>query len=604
VTAVPKGHAFDRTYRRRPEWLRALPILPVILFLGIVFLFPVMQLLRLSFLDADGAASLQHYVKLFSTPLYVRVLSITFKVALWTTLISLVASYPIAYLLATTTDRYRAHLLLWILMPFWTSFLVRTFAWIVLLGRKGVINELIQSAGLSDVPIDIIYNFVGVMIGMCHTLMPMAVLAMLSVMQNIDTNLLKAASTLGARGGQAFWRVYFPLSMPGVAAAGLLVFITALGFFIIPALLGGPRDMMIAQLIIFQVEELLNWGFGGALGVLLLSTAIVVFYLYDRMLGMSTLVGSTPAADRSVAGGRSPLSRLSAWIGGQAIAALGWASSAMGAAIDRLLPRHAHRPPRADSRSAVRVIAGLLIVFLAVPSFFVIPVSFTEGEFIEWPPRGFTWKWYGQVMESPVWQAAMIRSVTVGLLTAVLSMLIGVPAAFVLVRQRLPAKTAIMALILSPLIVPNIIIAVALFYLYAKLGLVGTSLGLVIGHTVLAVPFVVVTVMAVLRNYDERLDQAASSLGANKIATLRLVTFPLIKAGMIASFLFAFVKSFDELTVALFVTGGLATTLPKQMWADAALKVNPSLTAVSTIMLLVVTGAILVAEHLSRRTTR
>ncbi|MCC7045471.1 MAG: ABC transporter permease subunit [Alphaproteobacteria bacterium] len=602
--AASNAPAHPRVYRRRPQWVQTLPILPIVLFLGIVFLLPVAQLLRLSFLDAGGGLSLQHYEKLFSTPLYIRVLSITFKVALWTTLISLVTSYPVAYLLATTSERSRAHLLLWILMPFWTSFLVRTFAWIVLLGRKGVVNELIQSTGLSDAPLDIIYNFIGVMIGMCHTLMPMAVLAMLSVMQNIDTNLLKAASTLGARGGQAFWRVYFPLSMPGVAAAGLLVFITALGFFIIPALLGGPRDMMIAQLIIFQVEELLNWGFGGALGVLLLMTAIVVFFLYDRILGMSTLAGSGTMADRSGAGAQSAVARLSAGLGGWVIAALGRLSDMVGAAADRLLPRRVDRPSRADSRLAVRAIAGLLIVFLAVPSFFVIPVSFTEGEFIEWPPRGFSWKWYAQVIDSPLWQAAMFRSVTVGLLTAVLSMLIGVPAAFVLARRRLRAKSAIMALILSPLIVPNIIIAVALFYLYARLGLVGTSLGLVIGHTVLAVPFVVVTVMAVLKSYDERLDQAAASLGANRAATLRLVTFPLIKAGMIAGFLFAFVKSFDELTVALFVTGGLATTLPKQMWADAALKVNPSLAAVSTIMLLVVTGAILAAEHLSRRSAR
>lgn len=592
----------DQAHRRRPEWIGTLPIVPVILFLGLIFLFPVLQLLRLSLMDADGSFSLQHYAKLLSTPLYLRVLSITFKVAAWTTLIALLGGYPIAYLLATTAERTRAHLLLWILMPFWTSFLVRTFAWIVLLGRKGVINELIQDLGLSDVPIEIIYNFIGVMIGMVHTLMPMAVLAMLSVMQNIDTNLLKAASTLGARGGQAFWRVYFPLSAPGVAAAGLLVFITALGFFIIPALLGGPRDMMIAQLIIFQIEELLNWGFGGALGVLLLATAVIVFYLYDRMLGMSTLAGSAQVTDRSA--GSSLIGRWSGRVGALLIAALGTATSAAGATVERVFPRPAHRPARFESRAILRVAAIALIAFLAVPSFFVIPVSFTEGEFLEWPPRGFTVKWYTQVMESPLWQAAMVRSVTVGLMTAVVSMAIGVPAAFVLVRQRLPGKTAIMALILSPLIVPNIIIAVALFYLYARIGLVGTSLGLVIGHTVLAVPFVVVTVMAVLKNYDERLDQAASSLGAGRVATLRLITFPLIKAGMIASFLFAFVKSFDELTVALFVTGGLVTTLPKQMWADAALKVNPSLTAVSTIMLIMVTAAILLAEHLSRRTGR
>lgn len=603
MTALSDGAAQGRPHRRRPGWIGALPIVPIILFLGLVFLAPVLQLLRLSLLDAEGAVSLQHYVKLLSTPLYLRVLSITFKVALWTTLIALIGGYPIAYLLATTTERKRAHLLLWILMPFWTSFLVRTFAWIILLGRKGVINELILDLGLSDVPIEIIYNFIGVMIGMAHTLMPMAVLAMLSVMQNIDTNLLKAASTLGARGGQAFWRVYFPLSAPGVAAAGLLVFITALGFFIIPALLGGPRDMMIAQLIIFQIEELLNWGFGGAIGVLLLVTAVIVFYLYDRMLGMSTLAGSSAqVADRDA--GSSLLGRWSGRVGALLIAALGTTTSAVGAVLGRILPRPTHRPPRFESRSVLRVVALALIAFLAIPSFFVIPVSFTQGEFLEWPPRGFTFKWYAQVLESPLWQAAMVRSVSVGLMTAVVSMAIGVPAAFVLVRQRLPGKTAILALILSPLIVPNIIIAVALFYLYARIGLVGTSLGLVIGHTVLAVPFVVVTVMAVLKNYDERLDQAASTLGAGRVATLRLITFPLIKAGMIASFLFAFVKSFDELTVALFVTGGLVTTLPKQMWADAALKVNPSLTAVSTIMLIMVTAAILLAEHLSRRTGR
>ncbi|MBM3571265.1 MAG: ABC transporter permease subunit, partial [Alphaproteobacteria bacterium] len=144
---------------------------------------------------------------------------------------------------------------------------------------------------------------------------------------------------------------------------------------------------------------------------------------------------------------------------------------------------------------------------------------------------------------------------------------------------------------------------VGLFYLYARVGLVGTSVGLVLGHTVLAVLFVVVTVMAVLKNYDERLDQAAWSLGASKLKAFRLVTLPIISAGMIAGFLFAFVKSLDELAVALFVTGGLVTTLPKQMWADALLKVNPTLTAVSTIMLIVITAAILLAEHLVRRRT-
>ena len=150
-------------------------------------------------------------------------------------------------------------------------------------------------------------------------------------------------------------------------------------------------------------------------------------------------------------------------------------------------------------------------------------------------------------------------------------MLIGVPADFVLARQRLWGKTVALAFILSPLIVPRIIIAIAIFYLYAKIGLVGTSLGLVLGHTVLCVPFVVVTVMAVLKNYDDGFDHAAWPLGASKIQTLRYITLPLIRPGLIAAYLFAFVSSFDELTTALFISGSVASTPRKRMLNDALL---------------------------------
>ena len=161
-----------------------------------------------------------------------------------------------------------------------------------------------------------------------------------------------------------------------------------------------------------------------------------------------------------------------------------------------------------------------------------------------------------------------------------------------------------MAFVLSPLILPRMIIAVALFYLYARIGLVGTTFGLVLGHTVLAVPYVVITVMAVLKNYDERLDQAAATLGANRWRTLQRVTLPLIRPGIISAFLFAFIVSFDELTIALFTTGGLSATLPKQMWDDAVLKVSPLLAAVSTVLLVFITVMILAAEWFRRRSVR
>ena len=147
-----------------------------------------------------------------------------------TTVLCILGGYPIAYLLATVAKTTRARLTILVLMPFWTSFLVRTFAWIVLLGRKGAVNNFLVDMGLIDVPMKMIFNFTGVMIGMTHALMPLAVLTMLSVMEGIDANLSKSGATMGARGGQTFWRIYFPLSVPGIAAGGMLVFITSLGF--------------------------------------------------------------------------------------------------------------------------------------------------------------------------------------------------------------------------------------------------------------------------------------------------------------------------------------------------------------------------------------
>lgn len=586
--------------RARPAWIGLWPLLPVVLFLGALFLYPVVQLLWLSALDrSTGGVTAAHYVRLFASPLYVKVLSITFEIAGWTTVLAILGGYPVAYYLATSSARRRNALMLWVLLPFWTSFLVRTFAWIVLLGRNGAINKWLQALGITDEPIAMIYNFTGVMIGMTHALMPLAIMTMVSVMENIDANLPRAASTLGARGGQAFWRIYFPLSLPGVAAAGLLVFITALGFFITPALLGGRLETMITQVIITQIQEIMNWAFGGAVSMLLLVSALIVFYLYDRALGMSTLAGG--AATTHTEGKRNPIARLGAWAGGHVLDALGWICDAVSAAWERLFPLRPDRARGDRSRATLTVVVIFIIGYLAVPTFFIVPVSFTTDAFIEWPPKFYSLRWYEAYFTSPTWIAATVRSLVVATLAALLAMLVGAPAAFVLARQRMLGKTAAMAFILSPLIIPRIIIAIALFYFYARIGLVGSSIGLVLGHAVLAIPYVVVTVMAVLKTYDERLDQAAGSLGANRFQTLWHITFPLIRTGLIAAFLFAFITSLDELTIALFVSGGLATTLPKQMWDDALLKVNPTLAAVSTLLLIFVTTMILIAEYLRRR---
>jgi putative spermidine/putrescine transport system permease protein len=286
--------------RRRgfsPLWLGA----PILLLLVTLLIYPVAQLLLLSVHDASGF-TIAAYKRLFVSSVYVNVLLITLKISLWTTVLSVIGGYPIAYLISSLPQKKKSSLLFWVLLSFWSSFLVRAFAWIVMLGRNGVVNQALQALGITDAPVTMLYSFGSTLVGMVHALMPLAVLTMLSVMDNINRNLPRAALTLGARPGTAFWKVYFPLSMPGVAAGSIMVFVTAIGFFIFPALLGGRRETMISQIIIDQVQQTLDWGFAGAVSVLLLVTVLLVFALYDRLLGLSTMTGGASERKQAVAG--------------------------------------------------------------------------------------------------------------------------------------------------------------------------------------------------------------------------------------------------------------------------------------------------------------
>lgn len=565
---------------------------PLVVLLLVLLIYPVGQLLLLSVVGEQGF-SLAQYHRLFESSVYVNVLLITLKISLWTTFFSVVVGYPVAYLISSLTAKRKTSLLFWVLLSFWTSFLVRTFAWVVLLGRNGVVNQLLQALGILDAPANLLYNFGSVLVGMVHALMPLAVLTMLSVMENIDRNLPRAASTLGARPGTAFWKIYFPLSMPGVAAAAIMVFVTAIGFFITPALLGGRKETMITQIIIDQVQQTMNWEFAGAVSVLLLVVVLVVFAIYDKVLGLSTMTGG--ASTRVRASGKESLSRRA---GDAVLTVLANVSDALFA----LLPKRLRRSVSGtgQSRTLWWVVLGVL-AFLSAPAFLMIPLSFDSGSGLTWPPKGFSLQWYEQMFTSPVWMQAITRSLIVGVGTGLLAMLIGTPAAFLLVRANMRGKSAMLAFVLSPIVVPRMIIAVGMFYFFARVGLVGSTIGLILAHTVVAVPYVVITMMAVLRNYDTRLDLAAQSLGAGPWATLRFVTFPILGAGLMSSFLFAFATSFDELTIALFASGGLNATLPKQFWDEVTLQISPVIAAVSTCLFIFIAALIWLADRLRRR---
>lgn len=267
---------------REKRWLLSLAT-PAILAIIAVIVIPVSWLFYLSFVGSDGQFSLENYQKMIKYKSYFRVFNTTFQVSILTTMICIALGYPLAYFLASLPARLAGLFMLTVLLPFWTSLLVRTYAWLVLLQKKGIINDLGLSIGLWDTPIKLVHNMTGTLIGMAHIMLPFLVLPLYSSMKKIDRDLMQAASNLGATPVQAFWQVYFPLSRSGMVAGSLIVFVLCLGFYVTPAVLGGGRVVMVATQITAILENQFNWGAASALGVVLLVVTLLVLLIATRV---------------------------------------------------------------------------------------------------------------------------------------------------------------------------------------------------------------------------------------------------------------------------------------------------------------------------------
>jgi ABC-type spermidine/putrescine transport system permease subunit I len=285
TSTAPVGRGRGRYWRSR----QGLAVLSALAFFLAIYLYPLARLVAWSFFSPGF--TLEHYAKLFAEPGYVRAFRNTVEISLWVTGISLMLGYPLAYLMTAVSGRVRAVLIVLVLVPFWTSVLVRTFAWMVILGKQGLINQVLVAWGVVDRPLALIYNMLGVQIGMVHVLLPFMVFPLYSVMTRIDVALVAAARSLGASPRQAFLQIFLPLSLPGVSAGCVLVFLMAVGFYITPALLGGEGQITFATLIELVVRDLLDWNFGASLGVFLLTAVGILFALFSSLLGLDRLTG-------------------------------------------------------------------------------------------------------------------------------------------------------------------------------------------------------------------------------------------------------------------------------------------------------------------------
>jgi putative spermidine/putrescine transport system permease protein/spermidine/putrescine transport system permease protein len=279
-----------RARERAEQWMLGCLALPGLLLVAIVALAPIVWLFGLSFRDASRM-TLAHYARLLH-PSYLITLQSTFELSFLVTIICVLLGYPLAYIIAQARARVAAVLLLLVLFPIWTSLLVRCYAWLVLLQRRGLINTWLSDTGLIDGPLRLVHNFTGTTIGMVHIMLPFMVLPLYASMRAISPDYMRAAAGLGASPVKAFWQIFVPLSLPGLAAGIVIVFVLCLGFYVTPALLGGGRVMMWSMQIERNVTYYGDWGAASALGVVLLVMTLAILWLFGRVIGFDKLKGT------------------------------------------------------------------------------------------------------------------------------------------------------------------------------------------------------------------------------------------------------------------------------------------------------------------------
>ena len=258
-------------------------VAPLLVLMFVAFNAPIVYMLGLGFWDKSGSFTLEHYAGLLAAPVYLKVLGNTMRIALIATLANVAIGYPLALWMRGLGHRARMIALALVVLPFWVSILVRTYAWIVVLGNGGLVNRGLQWSGLTDAPVSFLYNELGVTIGMANVLLPFLVLPLFAAMIRIDDRLLQAAASLGAPPRTIFWKVFFPLTLPALAAGALLVFILSLGFYVTPAILGGGRVPMISNLLDTLINQIPRWEQASAISTILLVATLLIFAAYRRL---------------------------------------------------------------------------------------------------------------------------------------------------------------------------------------------------------------------------------------------------------------------------------------------------------------------------------
>ncbi len=545
---------------------------PCLLLLVVGFVAPMGTVLWIS-LHAGGHFSLSAYAEVLGSAVFFVILGRTIATALAVTALCVALGYPFAYFVATRARRHAGWIMALIAVPYLTSILIRSYAWVAILGGGGLVNRGLMALSLIEEPLPLVFNRFGGLVGMVHILLPMIVFPIYAAMQRIDPALRRAAGGLGATPGSGFVTVFLPLSWPGVAAGAALVFLSTLGFYITPALLGGPGDYMLAQAIEVRVSTLAEFNTAAAQAFLLLALVTLLLVVFRRrIVGVIAPSGSLEPPRH----GRSGIAGL---------------PCGLRRAVNRLI--------EAANPAVGPLLWGygfLLLVFLLLPMVVVVLIAFSSAPYLSFPPPGYSWRWFDAYFADPRWIEATLFSLAVSAAAAATAVVAGSLYALALIRGRFRGRRLLWLCALAPMILPHITLGLGLFFTMVALHLNGTAISFWLGYTVIGLPYTVIIVGAALARFDTALERAAAGLGATPGQGFRTVTLPLLALSFGSAALFAFLAGFDDLIISLFLSSPRNTTIAMRLWEDIRLEISPKAAVVGVLQLAVLLAALAVVR--------
>ena len=494
---------------------------------------------------ADGQLSitlnLGNFLQLTDDPLYFDAYLQSLQVAAISTFCCLLIGYPLAWAVAHSKPSTRNILLLLVILPSWTSFLIRVYAWMGILKNNGVLNNFLLWLGVIDQPLTILHTNLAVYIGIVYAYVPFMVLPIYTALIRIDYSLVEAALDLGARPLKTFFTVIVPLTKGGIIAGSMLVFIPAVGEFVIPELLGGPDSIMIGRVLWQEFFNNRDWPVASAVAIimlLLLIVPIMWFHKHQQKRGR-TRMNNLPVV-------RSP-----------------W-----------------------------RIVILLLgFTFLYAPMLMLVIYSFNSSKLVTvW--AGWSTRWYGELLRDDAMMSAVGLSLTIAACAATAAAILGTIAAVVLVRfGRFRGSNGFAFMITAPLVMPDVITGLSLLLLFVALAhAIGWPadrgmLTIWLAHVTFCTAYVAVVISSRLRELDSSIEEAAMDLGATPLKVFFVITLPMIMPAIISGWLLAFTLSLDDLVIASFVSGPGATTLPMLVFSSVRMGVNPEINALATLIL-------------------